>query len=77
MSLTAAEINAGLDHPVIDSDAHWLEFGPYVKQRREEIGGEKVAARFTGLGPINECKRWGLWSALASASAIPGSGCCR
>lgn len=52
MTMTAAEINAQLTHPIIDSDAHWLEFGPYVKQRLTEIGGEKAAAAFTGLQEI-------------------------
>ena len=57
MSQTAAEIHKQLNHPIIDSDAHWLEFGPYVRQRLLEIGGEKAAAGFTGseeIVPIQE-----------------------
>ena len=54
MSLNPAEINAQLAHPIIDSDAHWLEFGPYVEQRLLEIGGEKAARGFTGLGEIEK-----------------------
>ena len=52
MPQTATQIRQQLTHPVIDSDAHWLEFGPYVKERLLDIGGEKAAAGFTGLQEI-------------------------
>ena len=32
-TVDASEIHAQLGHPVIDSDAHWLEFGPLVVER--------------------------------------------
>ena len=49
---SAAEIRDGLTHPIIDSDAHWLEFGPLVQERMYEIGGEKALAGFTGTQEI-------------------------
>ena len=54
---TAAEIRGNLTHPIIDSDAHWLEFGPLVQERMHQIGGEKALAGFTGtqeIVPIQE-----------------------
>ena len=36
----AADLRAGLDHPVIDADGHWLEFGPVLEQAMKKIGGE-------------------------------------
>ena len=47
--MNASEVRASLSHPVIDSDAHWLEFGPMVIERLRAIGGEKAASAFTGL----------------------------
>lgn len=52
MLQTAAEIHGQLTHPIIDSDAHWLEFGPYVRERLLAIGGDKALAGFTGLKEI-------------------------
>ena len=47
--MNAKDIHAQLDHPVIDSDAHWLEFGPMMKERIAKIAGREVAECFTGL----------------------------
>ena len=55
--MSAAEIRGGLTHPIIDSDAHWLEFGPLIQERMYEIGGEKALAGFTvtqEIVPIQE-----------------------
>jgi predicted TIM-barrel fold metal-dependent hydrolase len=43
---SAARIRAGLAHPVIDADGHWLEFGPQVREALRKIGGEAVALAF-------------------------------
>ncbi|MFN0089093.1 MAG: amidohydrolase family protein [Acidimicrobiales bacterium] len=45
-SRTAAQIRAELDHPVIDADGHWLEYGPVVRAELERIGGETAARAF-------------------------------
>lgn len=47
--MPSQDIRASLSHPVIDSDAHWLGFGPLLKERIEKIGGRKVAETFTGF----------------------------
>ena len=36
----ASDLRAGLGHPVIDADGHWLEFGPVMEQAMKRIGGE-------------------------------------
>ena len=47
--MNSQAIHDQLDHPVIDSDAHWLEFGPMLKERIAKIAGREVAECFTGL----------------------------
>lgn len=42
----AAKLRASLDHPVIDADAHWLEFGSVASKRIREIGGADAQAGF-------------------------------
>jgi predicted TIM-barrel fold metal-dependent hydrolase len=39
-------IRSGLSHPVIDSDGHWLEFGPEIVERLRAIAGEAAVAGF-------------------------------
>ena len=39
-------IRSRLKHPVIDSDGHWLEFGPTILKYMEKVGGKKA---FEGL----------------------------
>ena len=46
MSQSAAEVRSQLGHPVIDADGHWLEFGPVVRERIREIGGDKALEGF-------------------------------
>ena len=41
-----ARIRARLDHPVIDSDGHIIEFMPLVRDILVELAGESVAQRF-------------------------------
>ena len=35
----AEELRANLNHPVIDADGHWLEYGPILTTALEKIGG--------------------------------------
>jgi predicted TIM-barrel fold metal-dependent hydrolase len=42
----AAELNASLDHPIIDADGHWLEFGSYASEMMRKIGGDKAQQGF-------------------------------
>ena len=47
----SAAIRARLNHPVIDSDGHTVEFFPAVLDYLEQTGGTKVVERFTaGMG---------------------------
>jgi len=43
---SAAEIRAGLKHPVIDADGHWLEYIPVFAERMRKAVGDKAADGF-------------------------------
>ena len=43
---TAAKLRARLDHPVIDSDGHWVEFGPQLNDYLKLVGGTKALDGF-------------------------------
>ena len=38
-----AEIRAGLKHPVVDGDGHWVEYDPVFAERMRKVGGDKAA----------------------------------
>jgi predicted TIM-barrel fold metal-dependent hydrolase len=42
----AANLRARLNHPVIDSDGHWVEFGPQLNDYLKRIGGSKALDGF-------------------------------
>ena len=42
----ASEIRSRLNHPVIDADAHAIEFGPVFLDFLKQVAGAKVAERF-------------------------------
>jgi hypothetical protein len=48
--LSPEEVRARIDHPVIDADGHWLEYGPVVLDALERIGG-KLAVQGFRLNP--------------------------
>jgi len=48
---TPAEIRAGLDHPVIDGDGHWIEHIGVLREALGKIGGEAAA---TGAGYFHQ-----------------------
>src|SRR3954467_7654137 len=43
---TPAEVHAGLKHPVIDGDGHWVEYDPVFAERMRKVGGDKAADGF-------------------------------
>jgi hypothetical protein len=43
---SAAAMRARLNHPVIDSDGHWVEFGPQVADYLRQVGGAKAVEGF-------------------------------
>ena len=52
--LTAEKIRAGLRHPVVDADGHWIEFGPYVREEMRRIGGDRAVHGFTFFAGLSE-----------------------
>ena len=55
----SARIRAGLDHSVIDSDGHMIEFEPAILDTLEKLAGPEMVARYrkaTGDGLM----QWGL-----------------
>jgi predicted TIM-barrel fold metal-dependent hydrolase len=51
----SAAVRARLNHPIIDSDGHQVEFGPIFLDFLKEVGGASVADRYksgTGIDPI-------------------------
>ena len=42
-----ASVRAQLQHPIIDADGHWLEFGPLVREQLRKIGGTKAVEGFS------------------------------
>ena len=43
---TPAQIRAGLKHPVIDGDGHWVEYDPVFAEKMRKVGGDKAADGF-------------------------------
>ena len=53
----SAEVRAKLDHPVIDSDGHMIEFEPGFFDYLERVGGKSIVKRF--LSPERNSGCWG------------------
>src|SRR5579883_3681381 len=45
-SLSANELRDRLNHPVIDSDGHWVEFGPQLTDYLKRVGGSRALEGF-------------------------------
>jgi predicted TIM-barrel fold metal-dependent hydrolase len=41
-----SEVRAGLNHPIIDADGHWVEYGPVFAERMRKVAGDKAADGF-------------------------------
>ncbi len=41
-----AEVRAGLKHPIIDADGHWIEYNPVFAERMRKVAGDKAADGF-------------------------------
>jgi len=48
--LTAAQIKARLDHPIIDADGHWVEYGPVFTEQLRKVGGDQAVAGWSAVG---------------------------
>jgi predicted TIM-barrel fold metal-dependent hydrolase len=43
---TSAAIRARLSHPIVDSDGHWIEYGPAALEYLKELGGPSLVERY-------------------------------
>ena len=62
MKNRAAEIHAGLKHPVIDGDGHWLEPVPVFLEYLSEVGGAQSVDRIRALWQHNHAWYRSTWS---------------
>jgi predicted TIM-barrel fold metal-dependent hydrolase len=71
MNLTkSAAIRRRLDHPILDTDGHMLEFQPAFLDYLKQIGGPKMVERYSFAherghgfnGALSNCFRWHLLS---------------
>ena len=53
-----AKIHARLNHPVIDSDGHWIEFEPAAVEYLRQVGGEKIVERYSKVANQFGNKKW-------------------
>ena len=47
---TAAQVRAGLSHPVVDGDGHWVEYHPVMIEALRRIGGDLAAQGYAHFG---------------------------
>jgi predicted TIM-barrel fold metal-dependent hydrolase len=47
---TAAQIKSHLDHPIIDADGHWVEYGPVFTEQLRKVGGDQAVAGWNAVG---------------------------
>jgi len=48
--LSPAQIRAKLNHPIIDADGHWIEYGPVFVEQMRKVGGDAAALGFQSVG---------------------------
>ncbi|MGE0682806.1 MAG: amidohydrolase family protein [Candidatus Binatia bacterium] len=53
-----AKIHARLNHPVIDSDGHWIEFEPAAEDYLKQVGGDRVVERYGKVANQFGNKKW-------------------
>ena len=74
--LSAAQIKARLDHPIIDADGHWIEYGPVFIEELRRVGGED-AAEWREIGdwppPGTAPQRWYLGARGSLSTAEPAA----
>src|SRR5712671_4532013 len=61
MEHRAAEIHAGLKHPVIDGDGHWMEPIPIFLEYLREVGGAGCVDQMRALWRRNEAWYHATW----------------
>jgi predicted TIM-barrel fold metal-dependent hydrolase len=48
--LTPAQIKSRLDHPIIDADGHWIEYGPVFNEQLRKVGGDAAVRGWNAVG---------------------------
>ena len=48
--LSPAQIKSRIDHPIIDADGHWIEYGPVFTEQLRKIGGDNAVRGWTAVG---------------------------
>ncbi|HEY2540263.1 MAG TPA: hypothetical protein VGI28_12360, partial [Stellaceae bacterium] len=43
------QVRSRLNHPIIDGDGHWIEYGPVFAERMRQVAGNKSADGFLAL----------------------------
>ena len=43
---TPAQVRSKLNHPVVDADGHWLEYGPVFAEQMRKVGSALAADAF-------------------------------
>ena len=76
MENRAAEIHAGLKHPVIDGDGHWMEPIPVFLEYLREVGGPESVDQMRALWRAQATRGTGPPGRNAStiACAAPSGG---
>src|SRR5258708_38265040 len=49
-NLSPEQIRSQLNHPVIDADGHWIEYGPVFAEQLRKGGGDQAAEGFLSVG---------------------------
>jgi len=65
----SAQVRARLNHPVIDSDGHTVEFQPLLRDYIRQVAGPKVAERYRSDGT-----NWYRTTAISSLATRPACG---
>ena len=79
----SAALRPRLKHPVIDSDGHWVEFGPDLMDYLKEVGGTRAAEGFRNRPyegwhltvPLKERRERRLRHAMNNSFGFGGTNC--
>jgi predicted TIM-barrel fold metal-dependent hydrolase len=48
--LSAVQIKSRIDHPIIDADGHWVEYGPVFTEQLRKVGGDAAVRGWNAVG---------------------------
>jgi len=58
--LSPEQVHARLNHPVIDADGHWLEYGPVISEQIRRVGGDRAVEGFLSVRAGDRVKLFGI-----------------